>query len=187
MIARIGDTWDNGSSARCYRVPGATCPRRENWRGRARRGGRTRPLPDSCSIIRIREHPTQLARAAVVCIGNGDRRRVHWKCDCVEQQSNRKCCDSPHCVVQTTLHLTRIRRHLAIYFLPLRGESGQKAAWRELCRIIRHLGSANQIDAAMVFAQSDFVNVDRWLHRGSDRFNHVVFAMWSAKKAESAA
>jgi hypothetical protein len=25
--------------------------------------------------------------------------------------------------------------------LPFRGKSAQKAAWRELCRIIRHLGS----------------------------------------------
>ena len=37
--------------------------------------------------------------------------------------------------------LTIIRRHLAIYFLSFRGRSAQKAAWRELCRIIRHLGS----------------------------------------------
>src|SRR5947207_13757007 len=32
-----------------------------------------------------------------------------------------------------------IRLHLAIYFLSFRGRSQQKAAWRELCRIIRHL------------------------------------------------
>jgi hypothetical protein len=30
----------------------------------------------------------------------------------------------------------------------------------ELCRIIWHLGSGNQIDAAFVFARADFVNVD---------------------------
>ena len=35
----------------------------------------------------------------------------------------------------------------------------EKAAWRELCRIIRHLGSGNQIDAAMIFARADFVSV----------------------------
>jgi hypothetical protein len=29
----------------------------------------------------------------------------------------------------------------------------------ELCRIIRHLGSGNQIDAAFIFARADFVNV----------------------------
>ena len=34
-----------------------------------------------------------------------------------------------------------IGRHLAIYFLPFRGGSGQKAAWPELCRIIWYLGS----------------------------------------------
>ena len=28
-----------------------------------------------------------------------------------------------------------------MYFLPFRGRSRQKAAWRELCRIIRHFGS----------------------------------------------
>src|SRR5213078_4277969 len=32
-----------------------------------------------------------------------------------------------------------IRLHLPIYFLSFRGRSPQKAAWRELCRIIRHL------------------------------------------------
>jgi hypothetical protein len=37
--------------------------------------------------------------------------------------------------------LTRIRLHLAIYFLPFAGESDLKAARRALCRIIRHLGS----------------------------------------------
>ncbi len=31
--------------------------------------------------------------------------------------------------------------------------------WRELCRIVRHLGSGNQIDAAMILARADFVNV----------------------------
>ena len=30
--------------------------------------------------------------------------------------------------------LTRIRLRLSIYFLPFRGTSAQKAAWRELCR-----------------------------------------------------
>jgi hypothetical protein len=37
--------------------------------------------------------------------------------------------------------LTRIRLLIAIYFLLLREESDQKAARRELCRTIRHLGS----------------------------------------------
>jgi len=31
--------------------------------------------------------------------------------------------------------------HLAVHFLPLRGEGAQKAAWRKLCRMIRDLGS----------------------------------------------
>jgi len=31
--------------------------------------------------------------------------------------------------------------HLAVYFLPSRGEGGQKAARGELCRIIRDLGT----------------------------------------------
>jgi len=35
--------------------------------------------------------------------------------------------------------LTIIRLRFAIYFLPFPGRSPQKAAWRELCRIIRHL------------------------------------------------
>ena len=38
-------------------------------------------------------------------------------------------------------HLTRIRLHLPIYFLLLRGESDSKVARSELCRIIRHLRS----------------------------------------------
>jgi hypothetical protein len=34
----------------------------------------------------------------------------------------------------------------------------------ELCRIIRHLGSGNQIDAAFVFARTDCVNMQSgWL------------------------
>ena len=43
----------------------------------------------------------------------------------------------------------------------------------------------NQIDAAMIFARADFVNMDRRLHR-SWTFNHFVVAMWSAKDSESA-
>jgi hypothetical protein len=39
--------------------------------------------------------------------------------------------------------LTIIRRHRAVYFLPFRGRSAQKAAWRELCRIISALGKRN--------------------------------------------
>jgi hypothetical protein len=36
----------------------------------------------------------------------------------------------------------------------------------ELCRIIRHLGSGNQIDAAFVFARTDCVNMQSgWLQR----------------------
>src|SRR6266436_9761636 len=38
------------------------------------------------------------------------------------------------------MDLTRIRLHLAIYFLLCPEKSDQKAPWRELCRIIRHLG-----------------------------------------------
>jgi hypothetical protein len=38
--------------------------------------------------------------------------------------------------------LTRIRLQLAIYFLAFPGRSAQKAAWRELCRIILHFESA---------------------------------------------
>jgi hypothetical protein len=37
--------------------------------------------------------------------------------------------------------LTLIRRHFAVYFLPLLGGSDQKAARLELSRIIRDLGS----------------------------------------------
>jgi hypothetical protein len=37
--------------------------------------------------------------------------------------------------------LTIIGRHFAIYFLPHTGNAVRKAALRELCRIIRHLGS----------------------------------------------
>jgi len=33
-----------------------------------------------------------------------------------------------------------------------------KVARRESCRIIRHLGSGNQIDAAMICTRADFVN-----------------------------
>jgi hypothetical protein len=34
-----------------------------------------------------------------------------------------------------------------------------KAARRESCRILRHLGSGNQIDAAMIFTRADFESV----------------------------
>ena|SRR6266403_6199492 len=44
--------------------------------------------------------------------------------------------------------LTRIRLHLAIYFLPLRGRNGQKAAPRELCPIIQYLGSGIGTDGS---------------------------------------
>ncbi len=40
------------------------------------------------------------------------------------------------------INLTRIRLHLAIYFLAFPGRSAQKATRQELCRITRHLGSA---------------------------------------------
>jgi hypothetical protein len=43
--------------------------------------------------------------------------------------------------VRRARNLTIIRLHFAIYFLRFRGRSGQKAASRGLCRIIRHLGS----------------------------------------------
>jgi hypothetical protein len=36
---------------------------------------------------------------------------------------------------------------------------GEAIARRELCRIIRHLGSRKQIDAAMIFTRADFVSV----------------------------
>jgi hypothetical protein len=36
---------------------------------------------------------------------------------------------------------SKIRCTLRICFLPFRARSGQKAAWLELCGIIRHLGS----------------------------------------------
>src|SRR2546430_5310799 len=40
-----------------------------------------------------------------------------------------------------------------------------KAARRESCRIIRHLGSGNQIDDGFVFARATFVSVHFWLWR----------------------
>ena len=45
--------------------------------------------------------------------GPGDRRRVHWKCDCVEEQSNRKMCGSSHRALYITCHRSverKIRR-----------------------------------------------------------------------------
>jgi hypothetical protein len=48
-------------------------------------------------------------------------------------------------VIKIAVHglkgLTKIRLHLAIYFLAFPGRSVQKAARREFCRIIRHFGS----------------------------------------------
>ena len=46
-----------------------------------------------------------------------------------------------HQILQVCNGLTIIRIHLTTYFLLLRGRSAQKAAWREFCRPIRHLGS----------------------------------------------
>src|SRR5205807_8357681 len=51
----------------CYHVLRATCLRRENWRGWARRGGRTRPRPGTRSIIRVAERLTQRASSEYVC------------------------------------------------------------------------------------------------------------------------
>jgi hypothetical protein len=42
----------------------------------------------------------------------------------------------------------------------------------ELCRIIRHLGSGNQIDATMTFARADFVNMINRFHC-EDHQQHV--------------
>jgi len=42
----------------------------------------------------------------------------------------------------------------------------------------QHIG--NQVNAAMITARSDFVNVGRRLHRYWT-FNHFVVAVWSAK------
>src|SRR5436190_20446557 len=52
---------------------------------------------DGVTIIRDRQCLTQRSGTAIICISNGDRRRVHWACDCVEQQSNRKRCGPRHC------------------------------------------------------------------------------------------
>src|SRR5439155_19130215 len=55
-------------------------------------------------VIRVRERLTQRAGAAVVCISDGYRRRVHWNCDCTEQQhAKRKRCYPPHCAVYIIL------------------------------------------------------------------------------------
>ena len=47
----------------------------------------------------------------------------------------------------------------------------------------QHIG--NQIDAAFVFAGSDFVDVHRRLHQRWT-LNHFFIAVWRAKEAESA-
>ena len=68
---------------------------------------------DGVTIIRDRQCLTQRSGTAIICISNGDRRRVHWNCDCVEQQSNRKTCGSPHRALSITCHRSverKIRR-----------------------------------------------------------------------------
>ena len=60
---------------------------------------------DGVTIIRDRQCLTQRSGTAIICISNGDRRRVHWNCDCVEQKSNCKTCGSPH----RALHITCYR------------------------------------------------------------------------------
>ena len=62
---------------------------------------------------------------------------------------------------------------------PLPSQSPDKSGViGKFCRIIRHLGSGNQIDTAMIFARADFVKVRRTLRvAGACEFKYLV--AWS--------
>src|SRR6266567_6215432 len=84
------------------------------------------------------------------------------------------------------LGLTIIRLHLAIYFLPFQGGSGQKAAWPELCRIIEHLGSGMiRPFAQNIWDQScTFFNRDREIVGRSHReLRQLEISLFPARRA----
>ena len=75
----------------------------------------------------VRERLSQRTGAAVVSVGDRDGVHIGRNCDSAERQhANCEGRGSPHCVVQITLHLTRIRLQLAIYFCLHRGKLAGK-------------------------------------------------------------
>ena len=100
VIADVGFPWHATVLYRSYHVLADARCRCCGWACR-------KPLlPPSVRLSRRWFAVKVDGRGAVVCVGDGYRRRVHWNCRCVEQQhANRRRCGPPHCVIHITLSL----------------------------------------------------------------------------------